>query len=209
MAEDRQFNAPFGKKATPADWTLPSSLEIQPKIAYAHFDGTSAATPYLPCLRLISDAGVVAAEAISPVQVAAGASADVSWFLGVARASSTSSIVRTLNIVINGNGAAITTGVVGDVELDFAATILRWTLLADRSGSIVTDIWKTAYAGFPPTVANTITGGSPPTISSAQNAQSSTLSGWTTAITAGDTIRFNVSSASTVQKVTLALDLQT
>lgn len=206
---DRQFVAPFATSSAPADWVLPANLQIQPKIAFAHFNGASAAGAYLPVLRIISDSGHVAAEAVSATSVAAGASADVSWFLGVARQAASTSIVRTLNLVINGNGATITTGVAGDVELDFAATILRWTLLADRSGSIVVNVWKTAYAGFPPTVANKITASAPPTITTAQNAQSSTLTGWTTAISAGDTLRFNVDSVTSIQRVTLALDLQT
>lgn len=209
MAEDRQFVAPIGTLPAPAHWVLPSGLEFQPKIAFAHFDGTGAAGAFLPCLRLKSDAGIVAAEAVAATQVAAGASADVSWFLGVARTSSASAIIRTLNIVINGGGSTITTGIVGDVELDFAATILRWTLLANAAGSIVVNVWKAAYAGFPPTVANKITASAPPTISSANKAQSSTLTGWTTAISPGDTLRFNVDSVATIQRVTLALDLQT
>lgn len=80
---DRQFVAPFGNKQAPADWVLPASLEILPKLAYAHFDGTSAAGTFLPCLRFISDSGHVAVEAVSEEQVVAGASADVSWFPGV------------------------------------------------------------------------------------------------------------------------------
>lgn len=206
---DRQFVAPFATHPAPADWVLAAALEIQPKIAYAHFDGTSAAGSWVPCLRLISDSGHTACEAIAGTAMAAGASADVSWFLGLGGQSGGSSIIRTLNIVVNGNGSAITTGVVGDVELDFAATVLRWTLLADASGSAVVDVWKTAYAGFPPTAANKITASAPPTLTAAQSAQSSTLTGWTTAIAAGDTLRFNVNSASTVKRVTLALDLKT
>ena len=80
---DRQFVAPFGAKQAPADWVLPASLEILPKIAWASFDGSGAAGAFKPCLRLISDSGHVAAEAVSEIVVAAGASADVTWFPGV------------------------------------------------------------------------------------------------------------------------------
>lgn len=209
MAADRQFVAPFATHPAPADWLLTAALTIEPKIAYAHYNGASAAGSFVPCLRLISDSGHVACEAIASETVAAGASADVSWFLGLGGQSGVTSITRTLNIVVNGNGSVISTGVIGDVELAFAATITRWTLLADTTGSIVVDVWKTAYAGFPPTAANKITASAPPTMSAAQSAQSSTLTGWTTAITAGDTLRFNVNSVATVKRVTLALDLST
>lgn len=114
---------------------------------------------------------------------------------------------RDLIVVIDGGGSAITTGVKGDVSLDFACTIQGWTLLADQSGSIVIDIWKDLYANYPPTVADTITASAKPTISSATKATSTTLTGWTTAIAAGDTLRFNVDSATTVQRVTLMLKL--
>ena len=60
-------------------------------------------------------------------------------------------------VVIDGGGSTITTGVKGDVNCDFAFTIVQWALLADQSGSIVIDIWKDTYANYPPTVADTIT----------------------------------------------------
>jgi hypothetical protein len=198
-----------GPVSVPLDYVVPAGGELLPLMVRATMDGTSSAGPFYAVVQVIAPSGRVMGTAITS-SVAAGASADVTWFPGpgIGQGASQGS-VRTLNVVINGNGAVIATGVVGDLELDFAATILRWTLLADQSGSIVVDIWKTAYAGFPPTVANTITGSALPTITAAQNAQSSTLTGWTTAIAAGDTLRFNVNSVATVKRVTLAIDLQT
>lgn len=117
------------------------------------------------------------------------------------------SLVSTaaITFVIDGGGVAITTGVKGDIMIPFAATITEWTLLADQTGSIVVNVWKDVYANYPPTVADKITGSTPPTITTAPNAQSTTLTGWTTAITAGDTIRFNVDSITTITRVTLIL----
>jgi len=113
--------------------------------------------------------------------------------------------VTTLNFVIDGSGSVITTGVKGDMVVDFACTINSVTLLADVSGSIVVDIWKDSYANFPATVADTITAAAKPTISAATKAQDSTLTGWTTSIAAGDVLRFNVDSAATITRVTVAL----
>lgn len=79
---DRQYVAPFGNHAAPADWTLAFGYDIPPKLAYAKYDGSGAAGPYKPCLRLISDSGHVACEAVADVVLAAGASADCSWFPG-------------------------------------------------------------------------------------------------------------------------------
>lgn len=96
----------------------------------------------------------------------------------------------------------------GDLTIPFNCTITEWTLLADASGSVVIDIWKDTYANYPPTVADTITGSAKPTISASTKGQSSTLTGWTTTIAAGDTLRFNVDSASTVSRVTLSLKVK-
>src|SRR5690606_31919691 len=81
----------------------------------------------------------------------------------------------TINIIIDGGGAAITTGEKGHFIVDFDCTIISHTLLADQVGSIVLDIWKDTYANFPPTVADTITASAKPTLSAAQKAQDTTL----------------------------------
>lgn len=113
--------------------------------------------------------------------------------------------VRVIQFVIDGGGAAISTGIKGDLYIPFACVINEWTLLADQSGSIVIDIWKDTYANYPPTIADTIVASAKPTISSANKGQSSTLTGWTTSIAAGSILRFNVDSAATIQRATLAL----
>lgn len=111
----------------------------------------------------------------------------------------------SINFVIDGGGSTITTGVKGDLVVDFACTINSATLLADQSGSIVVNIWKDTYANFPPVVGDKITASAPPTITTATKSTDSTLTGWTLAIAAGDVLRFNVDSVTTVQRVTLDL----
>jgi hypothetical protein len=106
------------------------------------------------------------------------------------------------------NGNVLATGVLGEMQVPFACTITGVTLLADQSGSCVVDIWKAAYASYPPTVANTIVASAPPTISAAQKATDSTLTGWTTAIAAGDTLRFNLNSVSSLTRVTVILQVK-
>jgi len=114
-------------------------------------------------------------------------------------------LVAAINFVIDGGGSAITTGEKGFIEIPFACTINQVTTLADQSGSIVVDIWKDTYANYPPTDADSITASAPPTISAATKAQDSTLTGWTTSISAGDILGYNVDSATTVTRVTVAL----
>lgn len=110
-----------------------------------------------------------------------------------------------LTFVIDGGGQAITTGIKGDIEVPFACTVTAARAFADQTGSIVVDIWKDTYANFPPTDADSITASAPVTISSATKSQDTTLSGWTTSVSAGDILRFNVDSVSTVQRVTISL----
>jgi hypothetical protein len=112
------------------------------------------------------------------------------------------------NFLIDGAGAAITTGIKGDVVIETAGTIESWTILADQSGSLQVDLWKDSYANYPPVVGDAITGSAKPILSSATKAQSSTLTGWTTSVAAGDIIRVNVDSATTIQRATIELKIR-
>ncbi|HEY4123758.1 MAG TPA: DUF2793 domain-containing protein [Rhizomicrobium sp.] len=113
--------------------------------------------------------------------------------------------IAAITFVIDGGGSAITTGVKGDLLIPFDCTINSATLLADQSGSIVIDIWNDTYSNYPPTNADSIAASAKPTLSSAIKSQDATLTGWTASITAGQILRFNVDSASTLTRVTLAL----
>ncbi len=114
-----------------------------------------------------------------------------------------------IEFVIDGGGTTITTGMKGYLEIPFSCAINRNTLLADQSGSIVVDIFKCTYSNFDPTThpasGDKITASAPPTISTAKKSQDSTLTGWTTAISAGDILGFNVNSVTSIQKATLSL----
>jgi hypothetical protein len=136
---------------------------------------------------------------------AAGGSAnDVLQFDASQNASFVSN-TRTLNFVIDGGGSVITTGSKGYVVIDGNYTVTGWTILADQSGSIVVDVNRATYTNFP-TFTN-IDGTEPPTLSAAQKAEDLTLSSWTTTLSARDVLEFNVASATTVTRVTVALRL--
>lgn len=117
--------------------------------------------------------------------------------------------LATVQLIIDGGGSAITTGVKGYIEVPFAwSDITAARVLADQSGSIVIDVWKDTYANYPPVDADSITASAPPTISSATKSQDTTLTGWTKTGSAGDILGFNVDSATTVTRVTIALTLK-
>jgi hypothetical protein len=124
--------------------------------------------------------------------------------------SATITYTDSIQYVIDGGGVALTTGLKGVLEVPFACTITAARLLANASGSVVVNIYKTSYASYDagashPAVGDKITASAPPTISSATKSSDSTLTGWTTAISAGDLLAFNVDSATTIARVTIAL----
>jgi hypothetical protein len=113
--------------------------------------------------------------------------------------------LATVGLRIDNGASVIPTGVSGNIVIPFDCTIQQWTLLANESGSVVVDIWRDTYANYPPTVADTITASAKPTISSSTKGQSSTLTGWTTALTAGDILRFNVDSVTSIKALDINL----
>jgi len=113
-----------------------------------------------------------------------------------------------VGFVIDGGESEIETGIKGDLYVPFDCTITAVTMLADQSGSIVIDIWKDTYANYPPTNADSITASAVPTISTDTDSQDSTLTGWTTSISAGDTLRFNVDSVTDIERVTIILTVR-
>lgn len=116
--------------------------------------------------------------------------------------------LASVTFIIDGGDAEITTGEKGHLEVPFACTITRVTMIGKPSGSIVVDIWKSSYAAAPPDNADSITAAAPPTITTAEKSQDSTLTDWTTAIAAGDILAFNVDSITTIERVTISLKVE-
>jgi hypothetical protein len=117
--------------------------------------------------------------------------------------------VRTMQvgITIDGGGSVPSTGVKGYKTVPVTGTITGVRMLADQAGSAVIDIWKDTYANYPPTNADSITAAATPTISAADKSEDTTLTGWTTAVTAGDVLGFNLDSITTITRVTLELTI--
>lgn len=103
---------------------------------------------------------------------------------------------------------ALATGILGDLKVDFDCEIQSVTLLADQSGSCVVDIWKAAYASYPPVDGNSICGSAEPEISNAAKSQDTSLAGWTKTISAGDILRFNLDSNDDIARLTIILTVK-
>lgn len=66
--------------SAPKDYTLSGSQELLLKAVRAVVDGSGAGSAFLPCLELLAPDGTVMWQATPASSLAAGASADVSWF---------------------------------------------------------------------------------------------------------------------------------
>jgi hypothetical protein len=113
-----------------------------------------------------------------------------------------------IEMIIDGGGSAIVGGVKGYLQIRPAVNIVNWQVMADQSGSIVVDILG-ATAAIPTT--SIVGSGNKPTLSTSQYSGVVTPSGWTqTLLAAGTWLGFNVTSATTVTRVSvvLALDRQ-
>lgn len=113
--------------------------------------------------------------------------------------------VDTIQFVIDGGGTSISTGEKGHVEVPFNCTIVGVRMLANASGDIVVDLWKSDYANFPPVNGGSITAAAPPTISGAIKSENLTLTGWNVDLVKGEILAYNVDSISGLSRVTIVL----
>ena len=113
--------------------------------------------------------------------------------------------VGSFGITIDGAGSTITTGNKGHVVIPYNGTITGWTIVADQSGSCVIDVWRAN--NLIPTSSNTIAGTEKPTLSNQQLNSDTNLTTWTSSISTGDIIAFNVDSATTVTRVNLSISV--
>lgn len=86
-----------------------------------------------------------------------------------------------------------------------ACEIVSHELVGNTTGSIVIDLWKDLGTNYPPTNADSITASAKPTLSSAQRATDSTLTGWGKTIAAGSWIVPEIESVSTLTYAALVL----
>ena len=110
----------------------------------------------------------------------------------------------SFGITIDGNGGVVTVGQRGYITIPYNGTITDWEILGDQAGSCNIDVRKSTYAGFP--TQTSITGSAPITVSAAQKASSSILTGWTSSITAGDVYGFTLNSATSFTRINLIIN---
>jgi hypothetical protein len=180
-----------------AFWTLNSATTVP---RFTDSTGTGYTLAYDPTTTL-GDLSYRGASLLT--RLAIGSTGQRLTVVGGAPAWASTTITQTIIFIVSGGGSAITTGSKGFIAVDYACTITGVTLLADQSGSIVIDIQSGTYAAFPTNAS--ICAAAKPTLSAAQKSQDTTLTGWTTAVTAGNILEFVVDSASTVTQTTVVL----
>jgi hypothetical protein len=85
-----------------------------------------------------------------------------------------------------------------------ACTISGWAI-AVNAGTATFDIWKISSGTAIPTVSNSITASAQPTIASGTVAQSTTLTGWSTSVSANDIVAINLQTVATATFASLVL----
>lgn len=112
-----------------------------------------------------------------------------------------------ITVSFDGGGSAIAENSQIELIVERACTILEWSMVGDQSGSVTVDIWRDIFPTIPDN-ADSITGGNEPALSLGQTATDATLSGWTTALNAGDLLIFNAESITSVTRATLVLKVR-
>lgn len=111
----------------------------------------------------------------------------------------------SIEVIVNGNGFVVDTGVKGFVRVPFNCTIEEVTMLGDQVGNVVVDIWKDTYANHPPLDDDSITAGNPLTITNDSKTTDTVMTGWTKQINEDDILAFHVDSCSLIQRLTISL----
>lgn len=79
MPVDAQISV-AGTTAVPVSYTVPNAVEVTLLCVNATIDGTGAASAFLATIEIVSDGGVVVARCPCFTQIAAGGTAEISWF---------------------------------------------------------------------------------------------------------------------------------
>jgi len=124
--------------------------------------------------------------------------------------------VRRLGVTLDGAGVVLSAGVKGQLQLDYAGTIIGWCVIADAVGSIAVDVQRAtsesppAAPSIPNTTTDKISASAPIAISSAQSASGGVeeVETWDTLLAKWDVIQFSVVSASVIKRATLYIRIQ-
>lgn len=149
---------------------------------------------------------------IQPKQLSAGTDGQIIGIVGTTQGwfapsslSTFGSLVKAAVSVTFGDGTLYLkagNSLLG-IQAPYNMTITSMTIVADVPASAVVNVKKSTYSAWPATTS--ITGSDTPTLSSSQKTTDSTLTGWTTSISAGDMLDFVIVSVSSAKLITITL----
>ena len=115
-------------------------------------------------------------------------------------------LTMTVNYVIDSGSLPMQVGDKGSLTIDVTGVIENIRVLSDQTGDIVFDISKTTFADFPN--FNSITSGNRVQLVNTNKYFDDVLNNWTSTITAGDILRFDVISVNNIRRVLISLKLK-
>ena len=115
-------------------------------------------------------------------------------------------LTRTVNYVIDSGSLPMQLGDKGKLTIDVTGVIENIRVLADQTGDIVLDIGKASFADYP--AFNSITAGQRVQLTNSNKYFDDVLNNWTTTITAGDILRFDVISVNNIRRLLISLKLK-
>lgn len=160
---------------------------------------------YTPMTNPMTNIGdiVIGSTSGSPIRLGAGTNGQVLSLSSGSPVWSTSK--GAFGVTFDGQGGVVSVGKTDWISIPYNCTITGWEITADQVGSCVIDVWKSTFAAFPPTAANSIAGSEKPTLASARTNSDLSLSPAWAAVTAGDCIMFYVDSCSVLTKINLII----
>lgn len=114
--------------------------------------------------------------------------------------------IRSIAVIFDGQGSALVAGGIKYVPVPFACTIAAWTITVD-TGTVTVDVKKIAAGTALPTAS--ITASATPAIASNNVLRSTTLTGWTTAVSANDILGVLLSASASATNVSFMLECNT
>jgi hypothetical protein len=112
-----------------------------------------------------------------------------------------------LQVVISGNGAVITTGVKGWIQLPYNCAPVGWTMFSDVAATAIMEVWKDIPANYPPTSADIVTPNFRPNVAANIYGSSTAVGTWNSDWNEDDILAFNVFSNNLSKQLTLIIKL--
>jgi len=130
-------------------------------------------------------------------------SGNASW-----QASSGGGSIAPITISWDGQGGFITTGLTRYFVVPYNCNITGWSIVAEGTNPTCTiDVWGITSGTSLPTVVDTITASAPPNLSTGNVVRSSNLTGWSTSLSAGDILGFNIDATSNALTIKINIEL--